>query len=152
MKNKMLYGFLTVSALILMPYSVLADTGSTNALYQSPGSSFGGSVGTSLRQPIGTNRLVTKKSTYQPQVSSTLSSSSPNSQDCLRPGAFRYRQGYQSRSPFHKVTRYNKPALPGHIDTASVPELDADISQNAFVLLFGGVLVLRARKRRNKQS
>ena len=36
--------------------------------------------------------------------------------------------------------------------TASVPQLDASISQSAFALLIGTVLVLRGRRRRDTQS
>jgi hypothetical protein len=150
MKYKKLFGFLVVGSLILIPDAVSADTGSTGASYQTPADSYNNSLDTSYRQPIGTNRLVTNKSNYQPQVSTTANTSSQNYGAFNRPGAFQYRKGYQRKTPCRRRVKTNKPALPGHNPSASVPELDSTISQNAFALLFGGILVLRARRRRDR--
>lgn len=149
MTNKKYYGLLLVGALILIPDSVLADTGSSSASYQTPSSSYTNSLNEAYRQSIGTSRSVANKATNNRQVSSTLSSSAPNSGAFLRPGAFQYRQGYQHKTKCRKVNK-NRPGLPGHDPSAGVPELDASVSQSAWALLIGSVLVLRARKRRNK--
>lgn len=144
MKNKRFYGFLAASALILMSNVALADTGSTTGSYNN-------SLGAYGKQAIGTNRLITSKSTYQPQVSSTLSSSALNSAECSRSGAFQYRKGYTRGNPYRmiKKVKTSGPGLPGH-RLSSVPELDSSLSHSAFALLIGGVFVLRSRKRRNR--
>lgn len=151
MKNKRLYGFLVVVALILMPNAVLADTGLTGSVFQTPTDSYNNSLDTSLKQTIGTNRLVTKKSTYQSRVSSTLSSGIPNSAECRRSGAFQYRQGYKRKAPYRMIkVKKSGHGLPGHSPSASVPELDSSLFQSAFALLIGGVFVLRSRRRQNR--
>ncbi len=150
MTNKKFYGFLIVGVLILMPDAVMADTGSTGSSYQSPADSNNSSLNTASRQSIGTGRLVTNKSAYQPQASTTLSGSTPNSGAFHRPGAFQYRKGYQRSIASRRKVKKFKHGLPGHPPSASVPELDANISQNAFALLVGGIFLLRARRRRDQ--
>jgi hypothetical protein len=149
MKNNKFYGFLLISALIAIPNAVSADTGSTGASYKTSSDSYANSLDTPYRQSIGTNRLVQNKSTNQPQLSTTASTSSQNYGAFNRPGAFQYRKGYQRTTPCSHKVKPNRPGLPGHPPSASVPELDASISLNALALLFGGILVLHGRRRRD---
>ena len=154
MTNKKIYSFLIVGALVMTTDAVLADTGSTGASYQTLVDSYNSSANTSYRQPVGTSRLVTTKSTSPKKVSSTASTSTQNSSAFRRPRAYQYRKGYQRKTSCRKVKKHRKGGgLPGHNNhSASVPELDASISQSAFVLLIGSVLVLRGRRRRDKNS
>lgn len=142
MTIRRLFGFLVVGAMIVMPNAVLADTGKTT-VYQTPIGSYNNSLDTSGRQTVGTNRLITTKS--------TIGGSTQNSADFRRSGAFHFREGYKRQTPFRDIkVKTSGPGLPGHIPSASVPELDSSLSQSAFALLIGGVFVLRSRKRRNK--
>ena len=151
MKNIKFFGLLIVSALVLLPETVLADTGSTGSLYQAPTNTYNNSLSTSYRQTVGTSRLITTKSATQPQTSSTFGVSTSNSSAFHRPGAFRYRNGYKRMAPSRRVKKHGI-GLPGHKPSASVPELDSSVSQSALFLLIGTVFVLRSRRRRDTES